>query len=552
MRSIFANTKSIPLCVAFFGLWFCGNISMGTARGQDFDPPEQTIGERLFLETRFAQYFFTNSAGNANATLAVGDPVMDTSVTSSQSLPGPFHGQSMNCRACHLVDEQNATLGNRTYADFARRSPVPDRGDGLTVTPRNSPSLMNALLARRPMLLHFDGEFSTPKDLVKGTLTGRNYGWLPEEQTAAVAHVAHIIRDDDGTGELAQDYGGYSYRTLLTGTDPNIPDEFRLPRKFRVNVAHANDKQILDGIAALIQAYMESLVFSKDGQVEFNGSPYDVFLQKNGLPRKPAPNESSADYATRLLKRIQNLSSPQFVTAADGSFVTHTQAFQFGPAELAGLKIFFAASNASPVALQTGGVGNCTACHVPPRFTDFRFHNTGATQEEYDSLHGAGAFAQLPVPTLKERRKNYNAYLPKTPNHPNASGIFRAVPEADNPSLVDLGVWNIFANSDFPKSQNELRQALGEGSQSAAAFLPQTIARFKTPGLRDLAHSEPYLHTGRMDSLEDVIDFYRRFSDLTRSGNNRNGDPELRGIALTEDDTAPLAAFLRGLTEDYE
>jgi hypothetical protein len=25
--------------------------------GEDFEPPEQTIGERLFLETRFAEYF---------------------------------------------------------------------------------------------------------------------------------------------------------------------------------------------------------------------------------------------------------------------------------------------------------------------------------------------------------------------------------------------------------------------------------------------------------------------------------------------------------------
>lgn len=528
------------------GALFC----VTTAKGQA-DPPEQTVGERLFLETRFAQFFFAHSAGNANAILAPGDPVMDTTVTTNGSVPGPFLGQSMNCRACHLVDEHHDTLGNRTYNDFARRSPIPAREDGRTLTPRNSPPLVNALLARRePMFLHFDGEFTTAKDLVKGTLTGRNYGWLPNEHDQAVAHIAHIIRDDDGTGDLAQSSGG-PYRILLTGTDPSIPEEFRLPRKFRVNVAHANDREIVDAVAALIQAYMEGLVFAQDENGEFSGSPYDVFLKKNGLPRKPLKRETPAEYAQRLLTLIQNLSSPQFVTEADGQFTTQTQAFQFGPDELVGLKIFLTPSNASPAALQAGSIGNCVACHAPPAFTDFRFHNTGATQEEYDSIHGQGAFALLSVPGLKDRRKNFDAYLPPSEKHPLATGRFRAVPTVDDPSQTDLGLWNIFANPEMPKSQSKLHRIMG-GHDSIAEMLPQTIAQFKTPGLRDLGQSAPYLHTGRKDSVEDVIQFYRQFSAFTRAGENRNGDPALRGIALSEADVTPLAAFLRALNEDYE
>ncbi len=540
-------------CLSTLIFALAGLLTADVARGQDdTDPPEQSIGERLFLETRFAQFFFTNSAGNANAPLPSGDPVMDTTVTTGQPLAGPFAGQSMNCRACHLVDERNGTLGNRTYNDFARRSPIPAREDGRTVTPRNSPPLVNALIARSgPAFLHFDGEFTTAKELIQATLTGRNYGWLPQEQKAAVAHIARIIREDDGTGELAQEYGG-SYKMILAGTDPSIPDEFRLPRKYRVNVARANDKEILNTVATLIQVYMESLVFSQDDQGEFNGSPYDVFLQKNGLPRKPSSHESPEHYAKRLLGLIQNLQSPQFVTDADGTFTTQTQSFQFGATELQGLKIFLTPNNASPVALQSGGVGNCIACHVPPAFTDFKFHNTGATQEEYDSIHGAGAFALSQVPTLAERRKNYDAYLPPTVKHPNATGRFRAPPTAEDPSLVDLGLWNVFANPDMPKSQSKLRRVLVDEGHSQADLLPLTLARFKTPGVRDLGQSGPYLHTGRMDTVEDVIEFYRQFSDLTRAGQNRNGDAELNGIALTEADVTPLAAFLKALNEDYQ
>ena len=531
-------------CLVLGGLFL-----IPTAKGQDFDPPEQTIGERLFLETRFAQFFFAHSDGNANAVLVAGDLVMSTTVTTNGPVPGPFLGQSMNCRACHIVDEMHDTLGNRTYCDFARRSPIPARNDGRTVTPRNSPPLVNSLLTRQPMFLHFDGEFTTAKDLIKGTLTGRNYGWLPNEHDQSVKHIAHIVRDDDGSGDLAAGTG--SFALLLKGTDPSIPDELRLPKKYRINVAHANDREILDAVAALIQAYMEGLVFAQDENGEFSTSPYDVFLQKNGLPRKPAKHETPTAYGQRLLTLIQNLSSPQFVTDADGQFTTHTdEAFQFGPTQLAGLKIFLTPSNASPVALQTGGVGNCVACHLPPTFTDFKFHNTGATQEEYDSLHGQGAFALLSIPSLKERRKNPDAYLPPSEKHPNATGRFRAPPTADDASQTDLGLWNIFANPDMPKSQSKLHHLMTHGSD--AELLPQTIAQFKTPGLRDLSHSAPYLHTGGKDSFEDVIEFYRQFSALTRADSNRNGDIQLQGISLTEDDVAPLAAFLRSLDEDYE
>ena len=48
-----------------------------------------------------------------------------------------------------------------------------------------------------------------------------------------------------------------------------------------------------------------------------------------------------------------------------------------------------------------------------------------------------------------------------------------------------------------------------------AEVLPDTIARFKTPTLRDLGQSYPYLHTGRMNSIEDVIRFYQKFSGLS-------------------------------------
>ena len=195
---------------------------------------EEAVGERLFLETRFAQAFkvFVDNGGNINDPNA-GDAVVDTVETTGLPItPGPFAGTAMNCRACHMVDDVLTAPGGgmRTYADFARRSPIPARADGKTHAPRNSPALVNSTLDRpNGVLFHFDAEFNSMEDLVAATFTGRNFGWLPGEKAQAVAHVAQIVRGDDGSGNLAQSFDGQSYRILFTGTNAAIPDDFKLP-----------------------------------------------------------------------------------------------------------------------------------------------------------------------------------------------------------------------------------------------------------------------------------------------------------------------------------
>jgi hypothetical protein len=54
-----------------------------------------------------------------------------------------------------------------------------------------------------------------------------------------------------------------------------------------------------------------------------------------------------------------------------------------------------------------------------------------------------------------------------------------------------------------------------------------------------------------MDTIEGVIEFYRKFSKKARRGDLRNADPELSDISLDDFAVAPLAAFLRSLDEDY-
>ena len=577
----FRLTLALVLTTILSAVW-----SLPHALGQEeADPAEITNGERLFLETRFAQFFkvFLDNGGDVNNPLPQGDPALDKVVNSKippdQFADSPFAGQSMNCRSCHFVDELGieeplAGYGMRTYTDFARRSPVPAREDGKTVTVRNSPPLVNASLPRKNFFLHFDAEFATMVDLVKGTLTGRNYGWLPNEQAEAIAHIAKVVREDNGQGDLAQEFGSLSYTVLLTGTDPTIPEEFLLPEEFRVEVVNATDEQIFLAVAQLISAYTEDLAFSQDEDGNFNLSPYDVFLEKNDLPRQPRKRESDLRYSQRLLfliKLREWSGQLEYVTenpnTENSGFQFHDQPFVFGEEELKGLKIFFSQKfrRLRPSDLAKGEVGNCVSCHAAPNFTDFKFHNTGIAQAEYDGIHGPGTFAKIEIPGLGKRKNNPNEYLPATSQHSDAKEPFRSIPSIDNAQLTDLGLWNIFANPDFRKPQLKLWLMLCKDQLGGfkhffkifkrcrpSALLPKTIALFKTPGLRDLGHSPPFSHTGQVDTLEGVIKGYIGNSQKTRDGELRNGDHRLKEIALLERDIVPLVAFLKSLNEDYE
>ena len=65
---------------------------------------------------------------------------------------------------------------------------------------------------------------------------------------------------------------------------------------------------------------------------------------------------------------------------------------------------------------------------------------------------------------------------------------------------------------------------------------------FKTPTLREVALTAPYMHDGSIATLEDVVEFYT-------DGGRQNPflDRELRPLRLTEDEKTALVAFLRSL-----
>ena len=157
-------------------------------------------------------------------------------------------------------------------------------------------------------------------------------------------------------------------------------------------------------------------------------------------------------------------------------------------------------------------------------------------------------------PRRRERIANFNQYMPVSPIHPTASEAFRHPAVAGQPQFADLGLWNIFLNADVPNPQNDLQTVVCSNAQNCTVDqgLATTIARFKTPMLRDLEDSAPYFHNGSKVHFEDVVSFYVNSSTLAREGLLRNPPPEFQGMSLSDSDVQALAAFLASLTEDYD
>lgn len=521
----------------------------------DATPAADSIGEALFLDTRFGQYFATHMTG-VNDPLPAGDPVVAEVQTQNGPLPGPFAGQAINCRSCHFVTEFQGVsgAGNRTYADFTTRSPMPRiQPDGFDHTPRNAMQMVGSFTPRSgPVFLHGDGEFASGEDLVIGTLTGANFGWFPSQYNQAIAHIAQVIRQDNGGSQLAADrLNGLSYAVIFAGTDPRIPSDLRLPASQRLDVSTATDAQVVQEVAICITQYMKDLLFQRDKFQRYIGSPYDAFLRVNHLPAAPLTGQSKAAYNQQLYQQIVALKNPTFITPADGSYKYHALPYQFGPVELQGLKIFL--SSAAPGTVN-GHAGNCAACHQAPDFSDFVFHNTGNSQLEYDAANGAGAFMNLHIPTNTERLANFDAYLPPSVNHPNATQSMRHMAVAGQPQYADLGLWNVYLNPDMPNPQANLQSFVCAAGKDCSVDqgLASTIAQFKTPILRDLADSAPYFHNGSAATLNDAVSRYLQLENLAHTGQMRNPPPEFANMSIGPDDVAPLLAFLQSLTEDYD
>lgn len=87
-----------------------------------------------------------------------------------------------------------------------------------------------------------------------------------------------------------------------------------------------------------------------------------------------------------------------------------------------------------------------------------------------------------------------------------------------------------------------LASGSGDLGRYAATGRPEDLGRFKTPTLRAIRHTRPYMHDGSLATLSGVVEFYNG-----GGGPHPGRSPDLRPLGLTPEEIRWLVAFLESL-----
>jgi len=104
----------------------------------------------------------------------------------------------------------------------------------------------------------------------------------------------------------------------------------------------------------------------------------------------------------------------------------------------------------------------------------------------------------------------------------------------NGPVFTDSGFHNIGVKAEGP-----LKVDLGRYNETKAGF---DKGAFKTPGLRSISQSAPYMHNGTEATLEDVVAFYDRGGDV-----KENLSPFITPLGLNAQEKKALVDFLKAL-----
>jgi cytochrome c peroxidase len=170
------------------------------------------------------------------------------------------------------------------------------------------------------------------------------------------------------------------------------------------------------------------------------------------------------------------------------------------------------------------GKASCIDCHNTPLFSDGDFHNVGVAQVGSD------------VPTLAD--------CPAGASCDCVNGN-RCLPWGQYDGLKRL---KANTNIDFLRISPNFSDNTSDTSRATAAGATLTESMkgaWRTPSLRNVALTAPYMHDGRYATLEEVVGHYDRGGDADIVGTR---DVHLKPLRLTAQERADLVEFLKTLT----
>ncbi len=149
------------------------------------------------------------------------------------------------------------------------------------------------------------------------------------------------------------------------------------------------------------------------------------------------------------------------------------------------------------------GKAGCSSCHTIDNksalFTDNQLHNTGIGYQK----------------SMQKTSEKYKIQI--------APGV---IIEVDNNNVTSVSEAKTNDLGRYEISQN-----------------PQDRWKYKTPSLRNINLTAPYMHNGSISTLEQVVRFYNQGGVA-----NENLDPLIRPLNLSEKEINDLVGFLKSLT----
>jgi cytochrome c peroxidase len=102
-----------------------------------------------------------------------------------------------------------------------------------------------------------------------------------------------------------------------------------------------------------------------------------------------------------------------------------------------------------------------------------------------------------------------------------------------------------FSDEDLHSTGVGVVDGRAEPGREAITGDARDRGRFKTPTLRGVALTAPYMHDGSLATLTDVVEFYRKGGI-----EHAERDPAMAAVNLLEDDVPKLVAFLEALSRE--
>lgn len=101
----------------------------------------------------------------------------------------------------------------------------------------------------------------------------------------------------------------------------------------------------------------------------------------------------------------------------------------------------------------------------------------------------------------------------------------------------------IFTDNEFKNNGLDLNPDSGLAEVTGN---PNDVGKFRTPSIRNLVFTPPYMHDGRFNTLREVVDFYA--DDIKESSPNLDGVMRKTRI-MTTSERDDLVAFLKAITD---